>query len=92
MKYSYVLYFWFSYECVLIFCDFIHLVYTLKKWNEPLANNRLVLICSDSMMFDFYIDNADCLIHYDIPEAKQSFSRRFSVLQDSSNKLVVSFL
>lgn len=76
----------------IIFCDFVHLVYTLKKWYESLANNRLVLICSDSMMFDFYIDNADCLIHYDIPASKQSFSIRFSVLQDSSNKMNVSFL
>lgn len=44
------------------------------------------------MMSDFYIDNADCLIHYDIPVNKTTFSVRFSVLQDSSNLLTVSQL
>lgn len=58
----------------------------------PLAKNKLILICSDDMMFDFYIDNADCVIHYDIPVNKQYFSTRFSVLQDSNNTLTVRFL
>jgi len=44
------------------------------------------------MMFDFYIDNADCLIHYDIPDGKKTFSMRFSVLQDSNKMFVVSCL
>lgn len=62
----------------------------LEKWNKPLDKSQLVMICSDDMMFDFYIDNADCLIHYDIPVNKETFSIRFSVLQDSNNILTVS--
>lgn len=58
----------------------------------PLAKTQLILICSDDMMFDFYIENADCVIHYDIPDNKQHFSTRFSVLQDSSSKLIVRCL
>lgn len=42
------------------------------------------------MMFDFYIDSADCLIHYDVPVNKGPFSLRFSVLQDSNNIYTVS--
>lgn len=42
------------------------------------------------MMFDFYIDSADCLIHYDIPANKGTFSLRFSVLQDLNNVYIVS--
>jgi hypothetical protein len=68
------------------------IVYTLQKWDMPLAKNKLILICSDDMMFDFYIDNADCVIHYDIPIDKQKFSTRFSVLQNSNNILTVRFL
>ncbi|XP_025420540.1 putative ATP-dependent RNA helicase TDRD12 isoform X2 [Sipha flava] len=64
-------------------------VYTLQKWDMPLAKNKLILICSDDMMFDFYIDNADCVIHYDIPIDKQKFSTRFSVLQNSNNILTI---
>lgn len=71
---------------------FVSLVYTLQKWNEPLEKNQLILICSDDMMFDFYVDCADCLIHYDMPVDKQTFSVRFSVLQDPKNLLVVSHL
>ncbi|VVC26106.1 Hypothetical protein CINCED_3A001557 [Cinara cedri] len=63
-------------------CSF---VYTVQKWYLPLEKNQLIFICSDEMMFDFYIDNADCLIHYDIPVEKSSFSIRFSVLQDPNN-------
>lgn len=37
------------------------------------------------MLIDFYIVDADCLIHYDIPDNKHKFSMRFSVLQNSSN-------
>lgn len=65
-------------------------VYISQKWNKPLTKSKLVLICSDDMMFDFYIDNADCLIHYDIPADKRTFSIRFSVLQDSNDLLTVS--
>lgn len=62
----------------------LFLVFTIQKWNNPLVKNQRLLICSDDMLFDYYIDNADCLIHYDIPEEKQKFSVRFSVLQDSN--------
>lgn len=66
------------------------LVYMLQEWFKPLDKNQLLMICSDDMMFDFYIDNADCLIHYDIPVNKETFSIRFSVLQDSQNLFMVS--
>jgi len=62
----------------------------LQDWNKPLDKSQLVMICSDDNMFDFYIDNADCLIHYDIPVDKNTFSIRFSVLQDPNNLFVVS--
>lgn len=52
--------------------------------------SKLILICSDDMMYDFYIDSADCLIHYDIPVDKKTFSIRFSVLQDPNNLLIVN--
>jgi len=64
----------------LYFC----LVYLLQRWYDPLEKKR-VLICSDDMLIDFYIVDADCLIHYDIPANKHNFSMRFSVLQNSSN-------
>lgn len=70
--------------------NFLFLVYTLTKWYEPLTKNQLIFICSDEMLFDFYIDNADCLIHYDIPVNKGIFSTRFSVLQYSNNIITVS--
>ncbi|XP_060864055.1 putative ATP-dependent RNA helicase TDRD12 isoform X2 [Metopolophium dirhodum] len=63
-------------------------VYTLQQWNEPLEKKQRVLICSDNMMIDFYVVDADCLIHYDIPANKQQFSIRFSVLQNSSNVMI----
>lgn len=71
---------------------FLNLVHTVRKWNEPLVKNKRVLVCSDNLMSDFYIDNADTLIHYDIPESKKLFSSRFSVLQDSNNMFIVSLL
>lgn len=61
------------------------LVYTLQRWNDPLEKEQRVLICSDDMLTDFFIVDADCLIHYDIPANKHTFSMRFSVLQSSSN-------
>lgn len=71
---------------VLLPCDMrISNVYTLQRWNDPLEKKRRVLICSDDMLIDFYIVDADCLIHYDIPANKHKFSMRFSVLQNSSN-------
>jgi len=69
---------------------YLCLVYTLQKWNEPLEKKHRVLICSDNMMIDFYVVDADCLIHYDIPSNKQHFSMRFNVLQNSSNVMIVS--
>ncbi|CAI6372649.1 unnamed protein product [Macrosiphum euphorbiae] len=63
-------------------------VYTLQKWNEPLEKKHRLLICSDNMMIDFYVVDADCLIHYDIPSNKENFSMRFSVLQNSSNVMI----
>lgn len=50
------------------------------------------MICSDDLMCDCYVDNADCVIHYDIPIDKKTFSIRFSVLQDSNTMLIVSHL
>jgi hypothetical protein len=44
------------------------------------------------MLIDFYIIDADCLIHYDIPADKHKFSLRFSFLQNSNNVLKVSLL
>lgn len=71
---------------------YLCLVYTLQQWNEPLEKKQRVLICSDNMMIDFYVVDADCLIHYDIPANKHHFSTRFSVLQNSSNIIIVSLL
>jgi len=68
---------------------YLCLVYTLQQWNEPLEKKR-VLICSDNMMIDIYVVDADCLIHYDIPTSKHQFTMRFSVLQNSSNVMIVS--
>lgn len=62
----------------------------LQKWYSPLDKNQRIMICSDDMMSDFFIDNADCLIHYDIPVDKHTFSMRFSVLQDSNNIHIVN--
>ncbi|XP_050427955.1 putative ATP-dependent RNA helicase TDRD12 [Adelges cooleyi] len=59
-------------------------VYVSQSWEKPLTKNKFVLICNDDMLFDFYIDSADCLIHYDMPIKKHKFSIRFSVLQVSS--------
>lgn len=67
------------------------LVYTMQLWNNSLEKNQCILICTDYMMFDFYVDDADCLIHYDIPADKHIFSMRFSVLQSSSKDFIVSF-
>lgn len=50
------------------------------------------MICSDDQMFDFYIDNADTLIHFDIPDDKRTFSIRFSVFQSSNTMFEVSYL
>jgi len=69
---------------------YLCLVYTLKQWNEPLEKNQRLLICSDNMMIDLYIVDADCLIHYDIPADKHKFSIRFSVLENSNNVFIVS--
>lgn len=66
--------------------------YALKKWNTPIENNHRVWICSDIRLYDFYIDNSDCIIHFNIPNKKELFSIRFSVLQDLSNTLIVSSL
>ncbi|XP_015363727.1 PREDICTED: putative ATP-dependent RNA helicase TDRD12 [Diuraphis noxia] len=63
-------------------------VYTLQQWNEPLEKNQRVLICSDNMMIDLYVVDADCLIHYDIPTDKHKFSIRFSVLDNSNNVFI----
>lgn len=67
-------------------------MYLLQEWYKPLDNRQRVMICSDDVLSDYYIDNADCLIHYDIPIDKQTFSIRFSVLQDSNTMLIVSHL
>jgi len=64
----------------------------LQQWNEPLEKNQRVLICSDDMMIDLYVVDADCLIHYDIPADKHKFSLRFSVLENSNNVFIVSLL
>lgn len=43
------------------------------------------------MLLDLYIDNADCLLNYDMPLKKDVFSIRFSVFQDSNTSFVVSY-
>lgn len=63
-------------------------VYEMQQWNAPLEKNQRILICSDHTMIDFYVVDADCLIHYDIPSDKHIFSMRFSVLQNSNNVIV----
>ncbi|XP_060837177.1 putative ATP-dependent RNA helicase TDRD12 isoform X2 [Rhopalosiphum padi] len=73
---------------VLVPCKMrISNVYTLQEWNKPLEKKQRLLICSDDMLIDFYIVDADCLIHYDIPADKHKFSIRFSFLQNSNNVL-----
>lgn len=62
----------------------------LQKWNDPLVKNQRLLICSDDTLLDYYIDDADCLIHYDIPPEKHKFIIRFSVLHDSNTIFKVS--
>lgn len=62
----------------------------MQQWNEPLEKNQRVLICSDNMMIDLYVIDADCLIHYDIPTDKHKFSIRFSVFENSNNVFIVS--
>lgn len=62
----------------------------MTKWNAPLEYNHRLWICSDIRLYDFYIDNADCIIHFNVPLKKEIFSIRFSVFQDSSNTLIVS--
>ena len=71
---------------------YLCLVYIMQQWNGPSQKNQRVLICTDDMMIDFYAVDADCLIHYDIPANKHKFSMRFSVLQSSSNVIIVSSL
>lgn len=63
--------------------------YTLKKWRIPLnyPKKQIIFICNDEIMSNFYIDNADCLIHYDIPVDINTFTTRFSVLQTGSTKI-----
>ncbi|XP_050523372.1 putative ATP-dependent RNA helicase TDRD12 isoform X2 [Daktulosphaira vitifoliae] len=59
-------------------------MFVSQHWEKPLSKNKYVLICNDDMLHDFYIDNADCLLHYDMPSTKDVFSIRFSVFQDSN--------
>lgn len=61
---------------------------TVKDWQNDVDRKRCpVLFCTDYVLRDLHVYEADCLIHYSLPEHKMEFLFRFSVLLDRLQSL-----